>query len=363
MAVVPSPPTPRVVVALLLAASLTGACGSSPGADPSPGAVRPPLSGQFTPRRLPRPVPTAAEPAASPLPAARPAGRVLPIGNAPEGIVVDAGTREVAVAVRDPDQLVLLDSRSLAVRHRTPLPGSLRHLRLAADGGPVLVPDESADALVQVALPSGRVLATTPTGDMPHDAARADDGTVLVANEAGATVVALRDGAVVRTYDDVTQPGGVASVAGTFGIVDVGENTITFVDATTLQPLTELAAGDGPTHVATTTDGRYVVVDTRGGALLTYAPPPRAAQLTRFALPGQPYGIAYDPRRDRVWVTVTATNEVVGVDVSGGQPREVDRLPTVQQPNTVAVDPVSGRLFVTGTTPGTLEVIDPSGAG
>jgi DNA-binding beta-propeller fold protein YncE len=289
----------------------------------------------------------------------RPAGRQLDVGSAPEGIVADATTRRVAVAVRAPDELVLLDTDTTAVRTRVPLPGSLRHLQLARDGGPVLVPDESSNSLLQVALPSGRVLSRTPTGTMPHDANEAPDRTILVADEAGATLTAVRGQKVVATFNDVTQPGGIAHVGNVFGVVDVGENTLTFYDAAALRPLTELAAGEGPTHVVADKHGRFVVVDTRGGAVLLYAPPPRAAQVQRLALPGQPYGVAYDPVRDRLWVTVTATNEVVGIDLSGSEPRETTRLPTVQQPNTVAVDAKTGRLFITGTTPGVVEVVDP----
>jgi DNA-binding beta-propeller fold protein YncE len=163
----------------------------------------------------------------------------------------------------------------------------------------------------------------------------------------------------VGTFTDVTQPGGIAHVGNVFGVVDVGENTMSFYDAQTLQPLTELSAGEGPTHVVADRDGRFVVVDTRGGALLFYSSTPQAAQVQRFALPGQPYGIAYDATRNRLWVTVTATNEVVAVDLTGPEPREAARLPTVQQPNTVAVDDRTGRLFITGTTPGVLQVIDP----
>jgi len=304
-------------------------------------------------------VPTAAEPAASPVPVVRPVGRLIEIGAAPEGIVADVGTRRVAVAVRQPDALVLLDTDTAKVVTRVPLPGSLRHLQLAREGGPVLVPDESSNSLLQVALPSGRILSRTATGNMPHDANEAPDGTTLVADEAGASLTAVRGQQVVATFTDVTQPGGIAHVGNVFGVVDVGENTLTFDDAQTLKPLTELAAGDGPTHVVADRSGRFVVVDTRGGALLFYGPPPQAAQVQRFALPGQPYGIAYDPTRNRLWVTVTATNEVVAVDLSGSQPRETARLPTVQQPNTVAVDAKTGRLFITGTTPGVLQVIDP----
>lgn len=311
------------------------------------------------PRRLPRPVPNAAEPAASPPVSTVPAGRTVWIGNAPEGVVADASTRRVVVAVRQPDQLVLLDPASLEIEARTPLPGSLRHLQLARAGGPVLVPDESSASLLRVALPSGRIVSRTPTGAMPHDANQAQDGTVLVADEAGATLTAVRDDHVVATFTDVTQPGGIAHVGNVFGVVDVGENTLTFDDATSLRPLTELSAGEGPTHVVADRHGRFVVVDTRGGALLVYAPPPQAGQVARVALPGQPYGIAYDARRDELWVTVTATNELVRLDLSGPEPHETARYPTVQQPNTVGVDETSGRVFVTGTTPGLLQVVDP----
>ncbi|SDU83299.1 DNA-binding beta-propeller fold protein YncE [Microlunatus sagamiharensis] len=355
-----APRPERAALAACVTLGLVAACGTGQGADPTPAAeARPPLSGQFTPRRLPRPVPTAAEPAASPVTTTTPAGRTIEIGNAPEGIVADATTRRVVVAVRGPDELVLLDPTTLAVRGRTPLPGSLRHLQLAAAGGPVLVPDESSTSLLRVALPSGRVLSRTPTGAMPHDANQAPNGTVLVADEAGATLTAIRDDRVVATFTDVTQPGGIAHVGDVFGVVDVGENTITFDDAATLQPLTELSAGDGPTHVVADKHGRLVVVDTRGGALLLYSAPPQAAQVARVALPGQPYGVAYDARRDELWVTVTASNELVRLDLSGDQPRETARYPTVQQPNTVAVDETTGRVFVTGTTPGLLQVVDP----
>jgi streptogramin lyase len=169
----------------------------------------------------------------------------------------------------------------------------------------------------------------------------------------------VRDGRIAQEFTDVTQPAGVAHVGTIVGLLDVRENTLTFYDAAKLVPITELAAGDGPTHVVADRHGRMIVVDTRGGALLVYAPLPQAGQIARLALPGAPYGITYDPIRDRVWVTLTATNQVVGFDMAVPQPREIARLPTVAQANTVAVDPTTGRLFVTGTKDGTVEIIDP----
>ena len=88
----------------------------------------------------------------------------------------------------------------------------------------------------------------------------------------------------------------------------------------------------------------------------------RAAQPTRTALPGTPYGIAYDPVRDRLWVTLTARNEVVGVALGAAKPSVVATFPTVRQPNTVAVDPVTGRVFVASRTDGTVEFVESKGA-
>jgi len=287
------------------------------------------------------------------------AGRLVAVGSAPEGIVADPVTRTVVVGVRNPDQLTVLNADTGAVSGHAPLPGVLRHLQLAKPGGPVLVPDESSNSLLQVGLPTGAILSRIPTGISPHDATEADNGTIIVANEGGGSAVAVRGNTVVRTFTDVTQPAGVAHAGNIVGLLDVRENTLTFYDAATLGPITELAAGNGPTHVVTDRHGRMIVADTRGDALLVYQPPPQAAQLTRTALPGIPYGITYDPVRDRLWVTLTAANQVVAYDMSQPTPREIERLPTAAQPYTVAVDSTTGRLFVTATGQGAVEIIDP----
>ncbi|MDQ2708267.1 MAG: YncE family protein, partial [Actinomycetota bacterium] len=288
-----------------------------------------------------------------------PAGHTVPVGSAPEGIVADPVTRMVAVGVRQPNALVLLNADTGAVAATTPLPGVLRHLQLAAPGGPVLVPDESSNSLLRVSLPAGVIESRVPTGTSPHDANQASNGTIFVANEGGGSVVAIRGQQVVRSFTDVTQPAGLAHVGNTTGLLDVRENTLTFYDAQDLTPIVELPAGDGPTHVVADNHDQLIVTDTRGGALLVFAVPPQARQIARLPLPGQPYGIAYDPRRDRLWVTVTAANQVVGYDVSAPTPREIARFPTVRQADTVAVDPVTGRLFVTGTADGVVQIIDP----
>jgi DNA-binding beta-propeller fold protein YncE len=60
-----------------------------------------------------------------------------------------------------------------------------------------------------------------------------------------------------------------------------------------------------------------------------------------------------------LWVTLTATNEVVELSTADDDLTEVARFATVRRPNTVAVDETSGRVFVGSRATGELQLIDP----
>ena len=301
----------------------------------------------------------AAEPQPAPPQAAPIPGRTVPVGKSPEGVAVDAVTRMAAVATRDPDELVLLNADTGEVVNRVPLPGVVRHLRLANPGGPVLVPVESANSLVRVELPSGLALPQVVTGTTPHDAAQAANGTVFVANEHGGTVSVLRGLDVVMVFADSAQPAGLAPVGQSMGLIDVRKNDLTVYDTQNLRIVGSAPAGDGPTHLVADKHGRMIAADTRGNAIRVFEPLPTPHQVGEVAQPGGPYGIAYDPTRDLLWVASSGTNEVVGYDMNEPTPREVKRLPTVQNPYTLGVDATTGRLFIAGVTGGLVQIVDP----
>ncbi len=303
-------------------------------------------------------LPPPAEPQSAPPQTAPIPGRQVPVGDKPEGVVVDAATRMVAVATRDPNELVLLNADTGQIGQRVPLPGFVRHLQLANPGGPVLVPVESANALVRVELPSGLALPQVVTGVVPHDAAQAANGTVFVANEHGGTVSVLRGLEVVKVFAGSVQPAGLASVGQSMGLIDVRKNDLTVFDTHNLRILGSAPAGDGPTHLVADKHGRLIATDTRGDAIRVFEPLPTPHQVGEVAQPGGPYGIAYDPTRDLLWVASSGTNEVVGYDMSQPTPREVRRLPTVQNPYTLGVDATTGRLFIAGVTGGVLQIVD-----
>lgn len=299
----------------------------------------------------------AAEPATSPELTAKPDGTVSPIGAAPQGIVYDAKSDRLAVAVRKPYRLLVVDPETYAVKRSVEVPGKVRHLQVSAPGGDVLVPSETANTLYQVPLTGDGKVLSTKVPEHPHDAT-AGDGYVVSGDEFAGSITFIKGDQVVKTLSDLDQPGGVvADGEGHVVAVDVGDFTVTSYDTRTLTRIKRLPAGEGPTHGVLTGNGKLAVTDTRGGQVILYSVDP-LERTGSIDLPGSPYGITADTQSHIVWVTLTAKNKLVGYDVSGETPTKVAEYDTVRQPDTVAVSPGSTRLWVTGGDEGVVQRID-----
>ena len=295
-----------------------------------------------------------AEPANAGAPAVPPVGTVVQVGNAPEGIVI--GQSGIgAVAVRNPDGVVLFDAATGALRQTIPTRGAARHLSLAGPDGPVLVPLESSNELWALDLANGRVASTTVgVGRQPHDAAQTAGGTIIVTNERGGGVVFVRAGAVVGSLPaGPAQPGGVAAVGDNVAVADVQGNGVWVYDGSTHRQVAQGPVGMKLTHAVSMSGDLAAFADTDGGAVLVERVDPQLAQAAKIDAPGKPYGLAYDATRHRLYVTLTAANLLRLIDVSDAtKPRILGDVPTVRQPNSVAVDPRSGNALVTGSDPG-----------
>ncbi len=330
----------RRLMCLLTIGLLAAGCGSDK-RSPSP-------TTDTVPARAAKPP---AEPARAAAPAVPPAGKVVPIGNAPEGIVI--GKSGIgAVAVRNPNGVKLIDAATGAVRQTVPTNGAARHLSLAGPDGPVLVPLEGSDELCELDLADGRVISTTAgVGRQPHDAAETAGGTIVVTNEHGGGVVFVDAGTVVASLPaGPVQPGGVAAVADYAAVADVQGNGVWVYDGSTRQLVAHGQVGMKLTHAVALSGDLAAFADTDGGAVLVEHIDPHLAQIAKIDAPGKPYGLAYDAARRRLYVTLTASNLMRMIDVSDAtKPRVLGDVPTVQQPNSLAVDPRSGTVLVTGS--------------
>jgi DNA-binding beta-propeller fold protein YncE len=146
-----------------------------------------------------------------------------------------------------------------------------------------------------------------------------------------------------------------ALVNGRIAILEPRARTLTLLDRRTHERLERVPAGVGPTHVLAVADRLYVT-DTQGGGLLVFATRPKLELTRRVFLPGGPYGLAVDSTRHRLWVTLTARNELVSLPANG-RPRPLVRLPTVRRPDRVAVDSATGTVAVTGRDADVLQLI------
>lgn len=297
----------------------------------------------------------AAEPAEAPEPSETPAGDVVDVAPLPQGIVYDPTTDLLAVAVHDPYRLLVLDPTSLGVRESVELPGKVRHLQVSDGGGTVLVPSETANQLIEVSLPDGEA-RVTDVQEHPHDAAGTTNGDVVVGNEFSGSFSVVRDGEVLENVEVLEQPGAVIAAGDTVAFVDVGEFSLSAYDLRTRERTGLVEAGEGPTHGVLLSGNRVAVTDTRGGKVLLYDLDPLEL-VGEIDLGNSPYGVVSDPSTDLLWVTLTASNELVGLDVSGDTPEVVETYPTPRQPDTVAVEPGSETLWVTGTADGTVQRI------
>jgi len=303
--------------------------------------------------------PVAATAARSPAATAEPAGTVHALDATPTSMIVDARTRLLAVAVDKPPAVLLYpidDQGGLGAPSKVALPGPADTLSLARPGGPLLAAAGSSGDLIRITLPGGAARPAAIGGE-PVNAADVGDRT-LVAMRDRKAVAELGSGDKV----DRMISGGLYSADrvltdGKQAVVfDRLRNALFALDLRAGTVDEGLRAGEGSTNAVTDRFGRVLVTDTRGGALLAFSLDPLLMR-QRFPVKGAPYGLAYDPERDLAWVTLTATNEVVGFDVAGGQPEEKYRFPTVQQPDNVAVDPKSGHVIVASATGKGIQVI------
>lgn len=301
--------------------------------------------------------PSMASAAAAPSPTTTPAGRVWSVlrgtGSTPrpaEGIAV-AGDR-VAVGLDRPPQLAVLDAdtgRSLRTVRLTAAPS---HVVALPDGGfrvvagreLVTVPVRGRESRVRWS-PAGHALAVLPDG-----------GTAVTFPREGTVAVYGAEGDLRRTVRTRGHPDGIAADGNRIGVIDARATSLTVYRADTGKREEGLRAGNGARHVVADRTGRFLVADTRDGELLVYSTGPLYLR-QRYPIAGAPYGMAYDPSRHVVWLTLTARNEVLGLDMSGGAPKVIARHATVWQPNSVAVDPSSGTVFVASKAEGLVQSI------
>jgi DNA-binding beta-propeller fold protein YncE len=301
-----------------------------------------------------------AQAADSPASSLAPAGAVRPLGGHPQAAVFDSASHQLVVLSPGNDPAA---PASIALFGDSPrlvtLPGPATALAgddrgkayLAARGGYFVVDLASAHA-------TQANIADAPQAEFTAIARRADgklvlgsaDGTVYTlasAPETGSATVENR----IKIF---TRVDSLATQGNTTAVLDRGQTSLTTIGANG-HAEQALRAGEGATTMSADPQGRVLVADTRGGELLVYGVDPlilRQAYPVRDA----PFGLAGSG--GLAWVSQTASNTVIGYDLTTGIPLEKVRYPTVRQPNSLAFDEASGTLYVVSGSGAGVQVIE-----
>lgn len=293
--------------------------------------------------------PAPAQPTAQP-----PAGTVLPF-RAPIALLAVVPDSAVVAAVVGADRstLALLRQADPAAPPRAVPLGAPAAGLSPGRGGEILVP--TAHRVLRVDAATAAVTSVPVDGEATS-AVIAADGRLAVATTDGTVRIFGADGKQKQAVSGLTRVDALAWTAEALVAVDRGNATITELDLDAGKPGLALQAGAGPGGIASDHYGRILIADTRGKSLLVLSADPLLLR-QRFPVGFSPYAVAYDRRTDTTWVTSTASNEVVGFDLSTGIPKEVRRHPTVRQPNSLAVDDRTGELFVGSAADGGVQRI------
>lgn len=296
---------------------------------------------------------SAAQPAKSPEQTRTPAGRVLPSAD-PASASVVAG-RSLALALRGEPRVAVHDLDALRARPWTvPLPGAPGELTGTPDGR-VLVPVPSADAVL-IADPATRRIERVAVSGGPSSAALFGD-RLLVGLPERNTLVVLRDGKRVAEITGDVRPDQVLVADGRVVVLDRLRSAVFDVRLDEQSFGAGLRADQGAVNAVPDGFGRVLVSEARVGQFFAFGTDP-VLMRQRYPVSGVPYGIAFDGRQNLVWMTLTERNEVVGFDVTGGEPVERARFATVRQPDSVSVDQRNGRVLIASATQNELQVID-----
>ncbi|MBB4910698.1 YncE family protein [Actinophytocola algeriensis] len=292
--------------------------------------------------------PVAAVAAVSPPAATTPAGAVTALADDIVAMAYSPESGTLAVAGKDTLRLYPLGDTL-----GEPKTAAVTAESLTVDGGAFLAAGKNE--VTRVSADGSASAAGSFRGEPVSTAAF--DGRTLVAMRDERAVAVVKDAKVQRMISgDMMSADQVVSAGKGAVVLDRLRNAVFELDVPGATIAQGLRAGQGATNAVADRFGRVLVTDTRGGALLAFSLDPLLMR-QNYPVAGAPYAITYDSKRDLAWVTLTETNEVVGYDVAGEEPKEKYRFPTVSQPNTVAVDPRTGRVIVASGTGDGIQVI------
>ncbi len=289
-----------------------------------------------------------------------PAGAVRPLPDHALAAVFDAKTGSLAVLGPRGEQSVITALTRAGDTGSVPLPGAAT--AMTGDGeGQVYASTRGGYFLVDLAERTATRVGVDGQNETDFTAiARRADGRLVLGSADGTVFTLSSDNAIGARLKIFARVDDLVTQGNTAVVLDRGQTSVTALSEDGAEAEHALRAGEGATTMAADSAGRVLVADTRGGQLLVFGTDPLILR-QQFPVRDAPYGLA--GTSTLAWVSQTASNSVIGYDLSTGIPVEKVRYRTVQQPNSLVYDESSGTLYVVSGSGAGVQVIPGAAVG
>ena len=235
--------------------------------------------------------------------------------------------------------------------------------------GTVVVSNMQDHTVTLLDAATGRVVATLPTGQGPHEVATSHDGRwALVSNYGGRgnvgstiTVIDVAAKSVARTIDlgQYRRPHGMAFFPGDSLVAVTSEASrvvlvVGVADGAVRRTLP--TNGRGGHMLAMSSLGNRLVVGNIGDATIAVINPADTTQTRLIKVGRQPEGVAISPDGQTAWAGSNQDSIVVVVDLRGGQ--HVDTLRGFGLPYRIVISPDGRRAVVSDPVKAQVRIFD-----
>ncbi|MGH3955538.1 MAG: YncE family protein [Mycobacterium sp.] len=298
---------------------------------------------------------TPASAAQSPPVTTAPAATVHRFTGRSSAVLFDTSTNTVSVLTDDGRKVTLFTRDNLDAPHHTVALPSPATAAVGDGHGTVYLSTKGGYITVDVS--SGRANKVDISGRENTEFSaitRRPDGRVVLGNTDGTVFTLDAQNQIAAQASGFAHIDSLAYQGNTVAVLDRAQSSVTTLTETGDGTAHALRAGEGATTMLADDKGRLLVADTRGGALLVFGLADSLILRQRYPVPAAPYGLAYSTKL--TWVSQTASNTVIGYDLSTGIPEERARFATVRQPNSLVSD--GSTLFVASGAGDGLQAID-----
>lgn len=240
---------------------------------------------------------------------------------------------------------------------------------LAAPTRPTLVvANMDASTVSIVDLTAGTVLATLPTGHVPHEVAASADGRWAVVTDYGdkqagstLTIVDLQALTVARTIELLPhrRPHGAAFLPDnrTVAITSETSGMVLLVNVETGKVTGEVPTGQKLSHMlAVGADGRYAYTANIGDGSLSLLTLGGGVQPRILPVSVQTEGIGLTPSSSQAWLGSNPTGKVYAVDLA--EWKVIDSIQTNGMPYRIGFTPDGATAVITNPMTDEIQVLD-----